>query len=66
MDGCMETHTQAPAEQPHLSKNYLIWQGGFCGGVFVTEQLFIGWAATGSLGVAWFSSFALFTLNCVV
>lgn len=46
----METHTQAPAEQPRLSKSYLIWQGEFRAGVFVTEELFIGCAATRSLG----------------
>lgn len=47
MDDGMETHTRAPVEQLRLSKSYLVWQGGFCVGVFVTEQLFIGQAALG-------------------
>lgn len=46
----METRPQAPGEQPRLSKSYLIWQGEFRAGVFVTEQLFMGSAATRSLG----------------
>lgn len=50
----METHTRAPVEQRRLSKSYLLWQGGFCVGVFVTEQLFIGQAAWGCCLVFFF------------
>lgn len=45
----------APVEQPRLSKTYLIWQGGFCVGVFVTEQLFVGQAALGCCLILLFS-----------
>lgn len=46
----METHTQAPVEQPRLCKSSHVGQGGLCGGICVTEQLCVGWATPGFLG----------------
>lgn len=49
MDDCMETHTQALATTLEQELSYLAVWVLLGGVVFVTEQLFTGRAATGSL-----------------